>query len=119
VLAVLSTALLAGVSGDQLPIAGGTAPTLELGPLDSVGSAAAAVWSWLAHEPVVLVAAMLAGAAAALLPWARRRSPIGVAGVGFAVTAASVIAGAAVASTIVMMVVWAGFALAAAAPRRA
>jgi hypothetical protein len=119
VLAVLSTALLAGVSGDQLPIAGGTAPTLELGPLDSVGSAAAAVWSWLAHEPVVLVAAMLAGAAAALLPWARRRSPIGVAGVGFAVTAASVIAGAAVASTIVVMVVWAGFALAAAAPRRA
>jgi len=119
VLAVLSTVLLAGVAGDQLPIVGGTASRLGLGPLDSAGSAAAAVWSWLAHEPVVLAAAILVGAAAAVLPWARRRSPVGVAAVGFAVTAASVVSGAAVASTIAVIVVWAGFALVAAAPRRA
>jgi hypothetical protein len=119
VLAVLSTALLAGVAGDQLPVAGGTASSLGLGPLDSIGSAAGAVWSWLAHEPVLLAAAILVGATAALVPWARRRPPFGVAAVGFAVTAASVVAGAAVASTIVVMLVWAGFALAAAAPRRA
>ena len=119
VLAVLSTVLLAGVAGEQLPIAGGDAPALDVGPLDSVGSAATAVWSWLAHEPLVLVAAILVGAAAALVPWARRRAPLGVAAVGFAVTAASVLAGAGIASTIVVMLVWAGFGLVAAAPRRA
>jgi eukaryotic-like serine/threonine-protein kinase len=119
VLAVLSTALLAGVAGDEVPIAGGTASSLGVGPLDSVGSAAAAVWNWLVEEPVVLAAAILVAAAAALLPWARRWSPIGAAAVGFAVTAASVVAGAAVASTIVVTLVWAGFALVVAAPRRA
>ena len=119
VLAVLSTALLAGVAGDEVPIAGGTASSLGVGPLDSVGSAAAAVWTWLAEEPVVLAAAILVAVAAALLPWARRWSPIGAAAVGFAVTAASVVAGAAVASTIVVTLVWAGFALVVAAPRRA
>ncbi len=119
VLAVLSTVLLAGVAGEQLPIGGGDAPTLDVGPLDSVGSAGAAVWSWLAHEPVVLAAAIFVGTAAALVPWARRRAPLGVAAVGFAVTAASVLAGAGIASTIVVMLVWAGFGLVAAAPRRA
>jgi hypothetical protein len=119
VLAVFSTVLLAAVAGDQLPIAGGTAPSLELGPLDSVGSAATTVWGWLAHEPLVLAAATLVGSAAALLPWARRRSPLGIGAVGFAVIAASVLAGAGVASTMAAMLVWAGFGLAAAAPRRA
>jgi hypothetical protein len=119
VLAVLATVLFAAVAGDQAPIAGGTTPSLDLGPLDSVGSVAAAVWSWLVHEPVVLAAAVVLGAAAALVPWARRRSRIGVAAIGFVVTAASVLAGAAVASTIVVMLVWAGFGLACAAPRRA
>jgi hypothetical protein len=119
VLAVLATVLFAAVAGDQVPIAGGTAPSLDIGPLDSVGSVAAAVWSWLVHEPVVLAAAVVLGAAAALVPWARRRSRIGVAAIGFVVTAASVLAGAAVASTIVVMLVWAGFGLACAAPRRA
>jgi len=119
VLAVLSTVLLAGVAGDQLPIAGGDPPTLDVGPLDSVGSAAAAVWSWLAHEPVVLAGAIFVGAAAALVPWARRRAPFGIAAIGFAVSAASVLAGAGIASTIAVMLAWAGFGLVAAAPRRA
>jgi hypothetical protein len=119
VLAVLSTVLLAGVAGDSLPIAGGTASSLDIGPLDSVSSATAAVWGWLVHEPVVLAAAILVGAAAALLPWARRRSPFGLAAVGFVVTASSVLAGAGIVSTIVVMLVWAGFSLAAVAPRRA
>ena len=113
VLAVLSTVLLAGVAGEQLPIAGGEAPPVDVGPLDSVGSAATAVWSWLMHEPVVLVAAIVVGAVAALVPWARRHPPLGVAAIGFAVTAASVLAGAGIASTIVVMLVWAGFGLAA------
>ena len=119
VLAVLSTVLLAGVSGSELPIGGGDAPRLDVGPLDSVSAAGAAVWSWLAHEPIVLAAAIVVGTAAALVPWARRHPPFAVAAIGFAVTAASVVAGAGIASTIVVMLVWAGFGLAAAAPRRA
>ena len=119
VLAVLSTVLLAGVAGEQLPLAGGERTALDVGPLDSVGSAATAVWSWLAHEPRRARRRDLVGAAAALVPWARKRAPLGVAAIGFAVTAASVLAGAGVASTIVVMLVWAGFGLVAAAPRRA
>jgi eukaryotic-like serine/threonine-protein kinase len=119
VLAVLSVVLLSAVAGEQLPVAGGAPSTLDLGPLDSVGSVATAVWGWLLHEPLVLVAAILVGAASALLPWARRHSRLGVVGVGLVVTGASVLAGAGVASTIVVMLAWAGFALAAAAPRRA
>ena len=116
---MLSLVLLSAVAGEQLPVAGGAAPALGLTPLDSVGSVGAAVWSWLLHEPLVLVAAILVGAASALLPWARRCSRLGVGGVGLVVTGASVLAGAGVASTIVVMLAWAGFALAAAAPRRA
>ena len=119
VLAVLSVVLLSAVAGEQLPVAGGTASALDLSPLDSVGSVATAVWAWLLHEPLVLVAAILVGAASALLPWARRYSRLGVGGVGLVVTGASVLAGAGVASTIVVVLAWAGFALAAAAPRRA
>ena len=117
-LAVLSLVLLSAVDGEQLP-AGGTASALDLGPLDSVASVATAVWGWLLHEPLVLVAAVLIGAASAVLPWARRYSRLGVGGVGLVVTGASVLAGAGIAATIVAMVAWAGFALAAAAPRRA
>jgi eukaryotic-like serine/threonine-protein kinase len=119
VLAVLSTVLLAAVAGEQLPVAAGAASRLDVGPLDSVGSAAAALWSWLAHEPVLLGAAILLGAAAALLPWARRCSRLGVAGLGFVLTAASVLAGAGVASTAAVMLAWGGYALAAATARRA
>ena len=120
VLAVLSTVLLAGVAGEQLPIAGGDAPALDVGPLDSVGSAATAVWSWLAHEPR---RARRSDPRRSRQPRSSRgpagASPLGVAAIGFAVTAASVLAGAGVASTIVVMLVWAGFGLVAAAPRRA
>jgi eukaryotic-like serine/threonine-protein kinase len=119
VLAVLSIVLLGAVAGEPVPIAGGTAPALGVGPLDSTGSAAAAVWEWLVHEPLVLAAAIIVGSASALLPWARRSSQLGVGGVGLVVTSAAVVAGAGVAGTIVVMLVWAGFALAAAAPRRA
>jgi hypothetical protein len=118
-LAVLSTVLLAAVGGEQLPIAGGIAGPLDVGPLESVGSSAAAVWSWLAHEPLVLAAAALMGAASALVPLARNRRRYGIAGLGFVVTAASVLGGAGIGATIVVLIVWGGFALHSAAPRRA
>jgi hypothetical protein len=116
--AVLATALLAGTAGDALPL-GGPGASAGIGPLDSVESAAGAAWSWIAHQPLVLGAAILLGAAAAVVPWARTRSRAGVPVIVFVVTAASVLAGASVASTIVVMAVWGGFALAPAAPRRA
>jgi hypothetical protein len=119
VLAVFSTVLLASIAGNRLPVGGAIVPALDVGPLDSVASTAAAVWSWLVQEPLVIVGAILIGAAAVLLPCARSRPRIGVAVIGFVVTAASVLAGAGVASTIVVMLVWAGFGLAAAAPHRA
>jgi hypothetical protein len=106
-LAVFSTALLAGTGA------------IDLGPLDSFGSAALGVWTWLGAETLVTVTALGLGAAAAALPWARSRSRLGAAAVGFAVTAGFVLAGAGVASTIVVGLAWAGFAFAAAAPRRA
>jgi eukaryotic-like serine/threonine-protein kinase len=119
VLAVLSAALLAAVAGEQLPVAGGSAETLDVGPLASIGSSANAVWSWLAHEPLVLAAATLAGVASAVLPLARNRWRFGLAGLGFGVTAASVLGGAGIGATIVALLVWGGFALVSAAPRRA
>jgi hypothetical protein len=118
-LAVLSTVLLAAAASEQLPIAGGIAEPLDVGPLDSIGSSAAAVWSWLAHEPLVLAAATLLGAASALLPLARNRWRFGIAGLGFVVTAASVLGGAGIGATIVVLLVWGGLAFHSAAPRRA
>ncbi len=117
--AVLVTVLFAGVRDEALPVGGGSVPALDISPPDSAASFATALWSWLAAEPLVIAAAILVGGAAALLPWARRRTSVGVAAIGFVVTAASVLAGAGVASTIAVMLVWTGFSLAAAAPRRA
>ena len=118
VVAVLATVLLAATAGDELPVAGGPASALGIEPLDSTGSAAATVWGWLAHEPLVLATAVIIGAAAALLPWARRRSPFHVAALGFVLTAAAVLAGAGIASTLLVLAAWAAYVLFAVRPRR-
>jgi hypothetical protein len=115
---VLTAVLLAAVAGEDLLVAGATGPALDVGPLDSLGSAATAVWAWLVHEPAVLAGAILMGTAAAALPWARQRSPFGAAGVGLVVVAACVLAGASVASTAAAMLAWAAFALACSARQR-
>jgi len=117
VLSVLATVLLAATASEGVPLAGSDASALGVGPLDSTSSAAAAVWGWLVHEPLVLVGAIVIGAAAALVPWTRRRSPLDVAALGFVVTAASVLAGAGVAGTLVVMLGWAAFAFVASVPR--
>jgi eukaryotic-like serine/threonine-protein kinase len=105
-LAVLSAALLAGVAGDGLPVAGEAAGTIGIDPLTPVSDAGFGVWSWLASHPATTAAAVLVAAATALVPLARRTSPFGVAAIGFAVTAASVVAGAGVASTFVVLLGW-------------
>jgi hypothetical protein len=106
-LAVLSAVLVAGVAGDRLPVAGGRAGAVGIDPLTTLSDAGFGVWSWLAAHPATIVAAVLVAAATALVPWARRTSPFGVAAIGFALTAASVVAGASVSSTLVVLLGWA------------
>jgi hypothetical protein len=105
--AVLSAVLLTAVAGKSLPVGDGVAGALGIGPLTPVPGAASDVWSWLATHPVMLVAAALVAAASALLPWARRSTPFGVAAIGFVLVCSSVLAGASVASTVVVASVWA------------
>jgi hypothetical protein len=117
-LAVLSAALVAAVGGNSLPIADETAGSLGIEPLTPVPDAGLGVWSWLAEHPATTVAAVLVAAAAALLPWARRASRYGVAGMGFVLVAASVLAGAGPVSILVCLSAWAIAGLSAGAFRR-
>ena len=66
----------------------------------------------------VQVIAMGIAAATALLPILRERLPYGVAVIGFVLTAASVVGGASVASTFLVVCVWASAAVWALLPRR-
>ena len=106
-LAVLSAVLLAGVAGHRLPVADEPAGALGIDPLTPVSDVGLGVWSWLAAHPATIAAAVLVAAATALVPSARRSSPFGVAAIGFALTGASVVAGASVASTVVVLLGWA------------
>jgi eukaryotic-like serine/threonine-protein kinase len=117
--AVLAAALLAGIAGHDLPLTGETPGTFGIGPLTPVFDASNAVWGALAGHPLTTAAAILFALAAALLPWARRFSPAGVAVVGFVVTAASVAVGAGVTSTVAVVAVWAAAAFSAATFMRA
>jgi len=105
--AILATALAAGLAGAALPISGAPAGAAEIAPLDSVGDAAETLWSALVVPPAVLGAVVLAGAAAGVLRWAHARSPVGVGLIGFVVVAGAVLAGAGAPSTIAVIVVWA------------
>lgn len=106
-LAILAAVLAAGVSGDELPITGGSPRPLGISPLDSAGAAAQAVWHALTLQPAVLVGAAIAATVAAALPMVRRRSRYGVAMVGAALVAASIAAGAGIAASLVAVIVWA------------
>jgi MFS family permease len=117
-LAVLSAALLAGVTGDPLPFTGERAEPLGIGPMTGLVDAGTALWTSLTTNVLVLVAAVLAAVSAAFLPWARQRSRYAVGAIGLVLTAASVAAGAGIASTIVVTVVWAAAGTFAAVLRR-
>jgi eukaryotic-like serine/threonine-protein kinase len=118
-LAVLSAALLAGISGDALPFTDERAESLGIGPLTTVSEAGTALWTSLMTSGVVASAAVLAAVATGILPWARQRSRYGVGAVGLVLTAASIIAGAGIAGMIVVTAVWAAAATFAAVLRRA
>jgi eukaryotic-like serine/threonine-protein kinase len=117
-LAVLAALLVAGVAGERLPIVNRPADALAIAPLDTVNETALTVWGALSAYPSALVAVATAAVAAAILPWARRRSPYGVAAVGVVLTAAGIAAGTGVASAFVLVLVWAiAAAVAAGFPR--
>jgi hypothetical protein len=106
-LAVLAAALLAGVSGDSLPLTASTAGSLGVAPRDSVHQVALALWAELALHPVVLGGALVAAAAAVVLPRAARRSDYGVAAVGGALLTCAVATGTGVPGLMVAGIVWA------------
>jgi hypothetical protein len=104
---VLSALLVAGIAGERLPIVNRPPEALAIGPLDPVNDAALSVWGALSVYPGALGAVAIAAAAAAALPWARRWSPYGVGAIGAVLTSAGIVAGAGVASALVLVVVWA------------
>ena len=86
--AVLAAAVVAGVEGWRLPLAG-VQPRLDLADVGSAVAAAKVLASALAHHPRLPALAALLAAAAALLPLARKHGPRGLAGYagGFLVAA--------------------------------
>jgi hypothetical protein len=117
-LAVLSAALLAALGGSTIPIADESSGSLGIEPLTPVSNASLSVWEWLLVHPATMTAAVLVAAAAALLPWARRATRYGVVATGFVLVAASVLAGAGIASTLACLALWAIAGLSAGALRR-
>jgi hypothetical protein len=115
--AVFSAVLVAGVAGDRIPLENRQAEALRIGPLDPVTDTALMVWGALTAYPLTLGAAALAAVAAGVLPWARRRSRYGLVAIGAVFTASAIAAGAGVASTLVLLLVWTVAAAVAAASR--
>jgi eukaryotic-like serine/threonine-protein kinase len=106
-LAVLAAALVAGVAGEDLPLAAGTSGSLGIAPPDSVREVASALWSGLALQPLILGGAVAAAVAAIVLPFAARSSRYGVAAIGGALVVGAVATGTGIAGLLVAGVVWA------------
>ena len=92
--------------------------TLGVGPLSTVEQTVRASSSALTSNTLLMLAVVGIGVATTLLPLVRKQLPYGVAVIGFVLTAASVVAGAGVASTFLVVLVWAGASVSALLPRR-
>jgi eukaryotic-like serine/threonine-protein kinase len=106
-LAVLSAVLVAGVSGEVLPITGSPAEPLGISPRDSAPEVGTAIVQSLAREPALLVGALSLALVAAFLPLARNRWKHGVLAVGALVTVCSVALGASLAAVPAVALAWA------------
>jgi hypothetical protein len=115
--AVLSAAFSAGLAREELPATQAVPAPLDVTPVSSAPEIARSLWEALLAHPEVLVAAVVVGAASALLPWARHRSPYGFALVGFAMLLGATIAGASIASMLGVVLVWGLAAMALAVHR--
>ena len=101
-----------------MPFADEAAGSLGIEPLTPVPDAGVGVWTWLLEHPATTLAAIAVAVASAVLPVGRRSSRFGVVGIGFVLVAASVLAGAGVASTFVCLAAWAVAGLSAGLLRR-
>ena len=106
-LAVLSAVLVAGVSGADLPLTDAPSTQLGITPLDSSGEVGLAIRDALLLHPVIVAGAMIAAIAAAILPWARRRSRYGVVTVGTALLAGAIATGSGIVAVLLIALVWA------------
>ncbi len=79
---------------------------MRITPVDSPVEVGAALYGALLGAPLVPAAAAVAGAAAAILPLARRRSRYGVLAVGAVLLAGVVAAGAGVVSVLLVALAW-------------
>ena len=116
--ALLSAALVAGASGDELPLSGGAAAPFDISPLASSSDVASEAAQGVAREPVLLAGAIVLAVAAAILPFARRRWKYGVLAVGSVLLVGSAVAGSSAAAVPVVALVWAVAGALAAGNRR-
>jgi hypothetical protein len=117
VLAVLAATLVAASAGDELPLTGAPAQALDVAPQDSVGKIAAGLWDVATLDPILVLGAAALGLAAAVLPWARRRSRYGILAVGTVLLAGAVATHTSIVAVLLVALVWA-FAAAVAAGTR-
>jgi len=104
--AVLAAALVAGIAGDELPLAASDAGTLGIAPPDSAGEIAGALANQLSLHPTVLGGALLAAVAAAAVPSAAR-TEYGLALVGSTVLVAAAATGTGAIGLLVVGLAWA------------
>jgi Protein kinase domain len=106
--AVVCAGLVAGIRGAPLPFDGASPPRdLGLGASEDPFDVASALWSALASRPALGVEALVLAVAAALLPFARSRGLWGIAGLGAALLAATLLPVASVAAIPLVVAVWA------------
>jgi eukaryotic-like serine/threonine-protein kinase len=104
--AVLAAALAAWVAGEGLPGTDDPATAARITPVDGPAEVAATFFHALSASPLVLAAALVAAAAAAFLPFARRLSRYGVLAVGAALLIGSVAAGAGLVAVLLVALCW-------------
>ena len=90
--ALLAAAFVASVEGWRLPFPGGRRdPRVELAGVEQPAAAAGILFRELWARPLLLLGAVLLGAAAALLPFARRRGRVGLGALAAAFTAGAIL----------------------------
>jgi hypothetical protein len=105
--AVLFAGIVAGIRGGSLPFDGSTPPrNLGLAGSDDPFDVASALWAALTARPALLLEAVVLALAAAALPYARERGLWGVAGLGAALLAATLLPVAGVAAVPLVLAIW-------------
>ena len=106
--AVVCSGVVAGIRGSPLPFDGSTAPhDLGLGGGDDPFAVASVLWQALTAHHALGVEAVVLGAAAGLIPWAKSRGVWGVAGLGAALLGATLLPAPSVAAIPLVVAVWA------------